>query len=43
MRPMVAPLLVVLPLFLASYLVQRRRYAAIVEALRMQLKSEFPR
>ncbi|UQA24621.1 hypothetical protein [Stenotrophomonas sp. NY11291] len=43
MRPMVAPMLLVLPLFLASYLVQRRRYAAIVEALRMQLKAEFPR
>ncbi|WP_188238622.1 hypothetical protein [Stenotrophomonas maltophilia] len=43
MRPMVAPLLLVLPLFLASYLVQKRRYAAIVEALRMQLKAEFSR
>lgn len=43
MRPMVAPMLLVLPLFLASYLVQKRRYAAIVEALRMQLKAEFPR
>ncbi|CRD50509.1 MULTISPECIES: hypothetical protein [Stenotrophomonas maltophilia group] len=43
MRPMVAPLLVVLPLFLASYLVQKRRYADIVETLRMQLKAEFSR
>lgn len=43
MRPMVAPMLLVLPLFLASYLVQKRRYAAIVEALRMQLKAEFSR
>lgn len=43
MRPMVAPMLLVLPLFLASYLVQKRRYASIVEALRMQLKAEFPR
>ncbi len=43
MRPMVAPMLLVLPLFLASYLVQKRRYAAIVETLRMQLKAEFPR
>ncbi|WP_414494726.1 hypothetical protein [Stenotrophomonas maltophilia] len=42
MRPMVAPLLLALPLFLASYLVQKRRYGAIVETLRMQLKSEFP-
>ena len=41
MRPMVAPMLLVLPLFLASYLVQKRRYAAIVETLRMQLKAEF--
>ncbi|UXB39089.1 hypothetical protein [Stenotrophomonas maltophilia] len=43
MRPMVAPMLLVLPLFLASYLVQKRRYAAIVETLRMQLKAEFSR
>ena len=43
MRPMVAPMLLVLPLFLASYLVQKRRYAAVVEALRMQLKAEFSR
>lgn len=43
MRPMVAPMLLVLPLFLASYLVQKRRYAAIVEALHMQLKADFPR
>jgi hypothetical protein len=43
MRPTVAPMLLVLPLFLASYLVQKRRYAAIVEALRMQLKAEFSR
>lgn len=43
LRPMVAPLLVVLPLFLASYLVQKRRYADIVETLRMQLKAEFSR
>ncbi|WP_414493733.1 hypothetical protein [Stenotrophomonas maltophilia] len=43
MRPMVAPMLLVLPLFLASYLVQKRRYAAIVELLRMQLRAEFPR
>ncbi|MDZ5785044.1 hypothetical protein U4I37_02105 [Stenotrophomonas maltophilia] len=43
MRPMVAPMLLVLPLFLASYLVQKRRYAAIVEALRMQLRADFPR
>ena len=43
MRPMVAPLLLVLPLFLTSYLVQKRRYAAIVEALRMQLRADFPR
>ncbi|OBU68508.1 hypothetical protein A9K58_06790 [Stenotrophomonas maltophilia] len=41
-RPMAAPMLLVLPLFLASYLIQKRRYAAIVEALRMQLKAEFP-
>jgi len=43
MRPVVAPMLLVLPLFLASYLVQKRRYAAVVEALRMQLKAEFSR
>ncbi len=43
MRPMVAPMLLVLPLFLASYLVQKRRYAATVETLRMQLKAEFSR
>ena len=43
MRPMVAPMLLVLPLFLASYLAQKRRYAAVVEALRMQLKAEFSR
>ena len=43
MRPVVAPMLLVLPLFLASYLVQKRRYAAIVEALRMQLRADFPR
>lgn len=43
MHPMVAPMLLVLPLFLASYLVQKRRYADIVETLRMQLKAEFSR
>ncbi len=43
MRPVVAPMLLVLPLFLASYLVQKRRYAAIVEALRVQLRADFPR
>ncbi|MDA5342791.1 hypothetical protein [Stenotrophomonas maltophilia] len=43
MRPMAAPLLLALPLFLASYLIQKRRYAAIAEALRMQLKAEFPK
>ncbi|KAF1017176.1 MAG: hypothetical protein GAK31_00435 [Stenotrophomonas maltophilia] len=42
MRPMAAPLLLVLPLFVASYLIQKRRYGRIVEVLRMQLKGAFP-
>lgn len=43
MYPMTTPMLLMLPLFLASYLIQKRRYTAIVEVLRMQLKAEYPR
>lgn len=43
MRPTAAPLLLLLPMFLASYLIQKRRYARIVEVLRLQVKSTFPR
>lgn len=41
-RPAAWPMLVALLLFYMGYFIQRRRYVEVVEAVRAQLRSEFP-
>ncbi|WP_313445327.1 hypothetical protein [Stenotrophomonas indicatrix] len=42
-RPAAWPMLVALVLFYIGYLIQRRRYVEVVEAVRARLRSEFPK